>query len=133
MSEIILSFALGLVAALLVYPSGNRLDSAFPDRGWSRKVRISSRFQSFLIFKKKDQREKHLLLALIFAGFAYLSILTSVVFFVIALITRGSDAIFLSAIASFFCMAIAAVAYIIEMLVFLIAEIKQDKQKGEQK
>jgi hypothetical protein len=86
-----------------------------------------------LLFKKKDQREKHLLLALIFACFSYLSILSSVVFFVIALLTRENDAIFLSAIASFFCMAVATIAYILEMLVFLIAEIKQDKQKGEQK
>lgn len=108
------------------------MDKAFPDSGWSKKVLIPLWGRTLLLFKKKDNRERHMLLAFVFNLLGYLLMLLSVVVFVPLLINGRVDQMLYSSIASFACLALGAIVYIFEMLVFLIAEIKQDRSKGEQ-
>jgi hypothetical protein len=128
MAGLIISYLISLGAVLLLILSGYNLDKNLPDK----KVFYFCKAPKFILaynkFYKKQERNKFLLYSVILQYFAYLAAIINITILIIALISKNSDIMFISAVSSWIITAITTVHYIIEMV---LAEIFYKKDIGD--
>lgn len=129
--ELIICFVLGILSQLLVMTSGCRLNKEFKGKKETKKIQLSPLWQLFLLVKKEDSQNGVQRICLVYHILAYFLSLTSIVFFIVALITNGANETFLSVVVSFVLMAFSTVIFIIEMIIWFIVDVRSSSDWEE--
>lgn len=122
--ELIICFVIGILSQLLVMTSGCRLNKEYKGKDVTKKIKISSQLQVFLLVKKEDSQDGIQRVCLVYHIFAYFLSFTSIIFFIIAIITNGDNERFFSVVVSFVLMAFSTIIFIIEMIIWFIVDIR---------